>query len=111
MLVSVSHTNSSVVFIGGSGFPSTGFLYHSTDGGATWSPDTTSIHADQHAGAFAGTNTFYIGNDGGVYKTTSIGSSPGNSVTWTELNTTLGLTQFYGYFAIDTVNSQITYGG
>lgn len=121
MMVAVSPVNSNLVFIGGSGCPNDpacttgalGFLFHAVDGGAggasSWFADINNIHADQHAGAFTPDgSTFYIGNDGGVYKTTSIGSS---SVNWTNLNYTLGLTQFYGYFAMDPDNSQITYGG
>jgi len=112
MLVSVNPANSSMLFIGGSGFPNTQFLYHSVDGGATWFQDTTNIHADQHAGAFTSGGTFYIGNDGGAYKTSGISTS---AVTWTELNGSatgpLGITQFYGYFAIDPSNSQRAYGG
>ncbi len=108
MLVSVNPTNSNMVFIGGSGFPNNNFLYHSMDGGSNWNLDTTNIHADQHAGAYAGANTFYIGNDGGAYKATGITNS---AVTWTNLNDTLGLTQFYPNFAIDPNNSQISYGG
>lgn len=109
MMVTVSPVNANVLFVGGAGFPLTQFVLHSTDGGASFIDDSVNIHADQHAGAFtADGNTFYIGNDGGAYKTASIGAS---QVAWTELNSTLGITQFYGYFAIAPNNSQSTYGG
>ena len=46
------------------------------------------IHVDQHAFAFAG-SLFVVGNDGGVWSTADGG------VTWSDLNSTLQLTQFY----------------
>lgn len=112
-VVAVNPANPSVIFAGGSGFPNPSFLVKSTDGGTTWNVVETNIHADQHAMAFvpngASVGKLYVGNDGGAYSTTDTGT--GTSVNWTELNTTLGITQFYSYFSIDPDNSQLTYAG
>jgi hypothetical protein len=47
------------------------------------------IHVDQHASAWAGTRLI-IGNDGGVWSTTTDGTGP-----WSVHNNTLGTIQFY----------------
>jgi hypothetical protein len=112
MLVAVNPANAQNVWIGGSGFPNSNFIYHSINAGAAWildTPASPNIHADQHAAAFSADGSkMYIGNDGGVYSTTGIGNG---AVAWTELNNTLNITQFYGYFSIHPANSQLTYGG
>ncbi len=72
-------------------------LFRSTDGGATWSLISNAytqpfkIHADQHGFDFVpgNQNAFYLGNDGGAYKSTDGGAS------FTNLNQTLSLSQFY----------------
>jgi hypothetical protein len=110
LLVAVNPANASNVFVGGSGFPNNNFLYRSIDGGASWTLATTSIHADQHSAAFTPTGgKMYIGNDGGVYSTTD--TTTGISVNWTELNSSLNITQFYGYFGLHPTDSQVTYAG
>lgn len=110
MLVAVNPLNGNNVLVGGSGNPNVNFLFHSVDGGVSWQKDTGGIHADQHSASFKADGTkMYIGNDGGVYSTTGINAN--SAVTWTELNNTLNITQFYGYFAIHPGNSQITFGG
>ena len=55
-------------------------LYQSTDGGQTWSSDS-SIHADQHAMEFDPhvRGRVYLGNDGGFYRSDKNGASG----TWT----------------------------
>ena len=73
--------------------------WKSTDYGNTWTQKTnwytgTSypyVHADEHAYAFAPSNSniVYLGNDGGIYKSTNKGE------TWTALNNSLYITQFY----------------
>ncbi|MCU1308010.1 MAG: glycosyl hydrolase [Acidobacteriaceae bacterium] len=110
MLVAVNPANPNNVFVGGSGFPNNNFLYRTTDGGANWTLATTNIHADQHAASFTSTGgKMYIGNDGGVYSTTD--TTTGTSINWTELNSSLNITQFYGYFGLHPTDSQVTYGG
>lgn len=47
------------------------------------------VHVDQHASAWAG-NRLIIGNDGGVWSTTSDGNDP-----WTTHNNTLNTVQYY----------------
>ena len=97
-------------------------LYRSTDGGGSWAnvtwnfydsgvgfsyaPGGSKTHTDQHALAFspASSNEFYLGNDGGVSKTTDGGSS------FRSLNRTLTLSQFVG-LALHPTNSKISYGG
>ena len=47
------------------------------------------IHPDFHAVAFTAANSFYVGNDGGMWKTANLGTA------WTNLNNTLATTQFW----------------
>jgi hypothetical protein len=67
-------------------------LLESLDAGANWRRNT-SVHADQHAFAFdprvAG--RVFLGNDGGVYRSTSGGTTTG---TWTKTSS-LAINQFY----------------
>lgn len=74
-----------------------GTLWRSEDGGLTWTdadppPTTTGVqalHPDLHAIVFASDGSrMYIGNDGGLWSTTNVTTSP---VTWTNLNAPLSL--------------------
>jgi hypothetical protein len=67
-------------------------LLESLDAGGTWRRNTT-FHADQHAIAFDPrvSGRVFLGNDGGVYRSTSAGSLTG---TWTKAST-LAVNQFY----------------
>ncbi len=73
-------------------------LYVSTDGAATWSPLVevyaagASIHPDQHALVVPASapGTLWVGNDGGLYRTTDGGA------TFEDFNDALGLIQFNG---------------
>ena len=97
-------------------------LYSSTDGGISWrnatrgftetsfgwlfTPGSSTTHVDQHAIAWP-TNqpdTIYLGNDGGVSRSTNSGA------TFRSLNSTLTLSQFTG-IALHPQDSAITYGG
>jgi hypothetical protein len=101
-------SNADVLYVGGRD------VYKSTNGGSSWTNLTLSnesyfsalAHPDQHAFAFssAGSNTIYIGNDGGVYKSDNAGSS------FQSLNGTLSLTQFTS-IARHPTDPNITYGG
>ncbi len=97
-------------------------VYRSQDGGQNWvnltrnfsrgpdfyeyTPTIASSHPDQHAFAIspANANDIYIGNDGGLSKSTNRGA------TFQSLNSTLSLTQFVG-IALHPTDPQITYGG
>ncbi|MFL6214183.1 MAG: WD40/YVTN/BNR-like repeat-containing protein [Blastocatellia bacterium] len=97
-------------------------VYRSTDGGATWanltrtftfngdyydySPGISKAHADQHALCFVPNRAgeFYIGCDGGVYKTSN------NGATFDSLNRGLTLTQFTS-IAIHPNDASVSLGG
>ena len=74
---------------GGSSFTDVGKVY---SGGF--------IHPDFHDVAFTAANSFYIGNDGGVWKTTDLGGT-GAATDWTDLNAGLSTIQFYHGSALD----------
>ncbi len=94
----VSPTNPNLVFAGGL------HLHRTTDGGSTWSNVSgTGVHADQHAIGF-GPGVVYVGNDGGVWKSTNNGSA------WINLNASLAVTQFYSAGTDNNTPSRI-YGG
>ena len=72
--------------------------YRSTDGGLTWTKHTSNsgigapfVHPDHHAMAYLPGNdsTYFLGNDGGVWKTSDYG------VTWTPMNEGLQIAQMY----------------
>ena len=84
-------------------------LYKSTDGGSSWAdligsnqkvhPDIQELLMDP-----ADSNTFYIGCDGGVWKTTDGGNN------FTNLNGNLNITQFYALGNHPTDNNTIMGG-
>ncbi|MBM3535887.1 MAG: hypothetical protein FJX60_22985 [Alphaproteobacteria bacterium] len=86
-------------------------LFRSTNGGTSftqisaWFRWPNSPHADQHAivghPSFDGSSnlTVFVGNDGGVWKSTNIStatSSSSSSNTWSSISTGIVTTQFYG---------------
>jgi photosystem II stability/assembly factor-like uncharacterized protein len=97
-------------------------IYRSSDGGDSWAnltrnfydsgvgfqyaPGGSNTHTDQHALAFSPGNPseVYLGNDGGVSKTTDGG------ITFQSLNSTLTLTQFIG-ISLHPTDPAISYGG
>ena len=106
--VGVNPANSGFVVVGGGAYTNDSTsLFKSTDGGTTWTNSTVGTdftlgstnvrpHVDTHAFAFAanGVNPprFYVGNDGGVWRTDDPGPTP---PLWVDLNATLALSQFY----------------
>ncbi len=119
MPLAVSPASANDVFFGGGA--SHGTLIRSTDGGATWTEisrrdvqgATDTIHVDMHAIAFsANGGTMYVGNDGGVWKTTTptlAGTPPAGF--WTNLNLDLDITQFYPGVSIHPANTGFSMGG
>jgi photosystem II stability/assembly factor-like uncharacterized protein len=106
MAVSISPTNPSEIYVGGTNDFGGDALTVSTDGGNTWSPDLYAgnsgssvnpagqLHTDTHAIAFSPDGTVLaIGNDGGVWTTTNVGVS--SNITWNDLSAPLAITQFY----------------
>lgn len=90
-------------------------LHRSTDGGVTftrisrWQNSPLSAHADHHVivahPAYNGTTnrTVLFGNDGGIYRADNV-STVQQSSGWTELNHSLGATQFYGAGVVPATN-------
>jgi uncharacterized protein (TIGR03437 family) len=110
MTIRVHPTNPDLVFAAGSLS-----IMRTMDGGATWNqlnfigPNQVQIHVDEHYLAFTPDGSkLYIGNDGGMYSTTDV-SNP--VVSWTELNDTLAITQFYPGLSIHPANAGIAFGG
>jgi photosystem II stability/assembly factor-like uncharacterized protein len=101
MTIAVSPSDSSMVFFGGVSF------YRSTDGGVTFQDIRDGIHVDQHHLAFdpQDPSIVYVGNDGGIYKSTSSGTE------WTTLNTNLALTQFYAGVSLHPWDPVVSLGG
>ncbi len=86
-------------------------IWRTTNGGTSFQNITNgyaggSVHVDQHNLAFHPTNSNFMMcvNDGGVWKSTNRGT------TWTNLNATLTLTQFYR-IATDPNNANHVLGG
>ena len=71
------------------------------DAGQEYKPNVGILHPDFHAVAFTGHDHFYLGSDGGMYKTTNFGGT-GTGGDWLNLNATLGTLQFYSGTALDT---------
>jgi photosystem II stability/assembly factor-like uncharacterized protein len=100
----VSPTDSTLVVVGGID------LWRSTDSASsftrisTWSLWPSSPHADQHTivahPSYDGSSNkiVFVGNDGGVWKSTDITSatSSSSSNTWSSVSTGIITTQFYG---------------
>ncbi len=120
---------SNVIYAGGAAPGSTNgtgpnaTLIASTDGGGSWQDVSandcntclTGLHVDLHAIAFtpatASNDLLYVGTDGGAWVTTNPGS-PSSSQSWTDLNQTLALTQFYAGISNDPAGWQYrTFGG
>lgn len=107
-VVAVHPFNSDVVYAGGG---ASNTLIRSLDGGSTWTTISAggALHVDMHALAFSGdTTTLYIGNDGGVWSTTDATGTP---VNFTQLNTSLAITQFYPGMSIHPTAPNIAFGG
>ncbi|MBX7219552.1 MAG: IPT/TIG domain-containing protein [Blastocatellia bacterium] len=106
-------TNADTVYVG------TRDVFKSTNAGNTftnltknftlaggYTPTSSNTHPDQHAFTFAPGNssTLYVGNDGGISRSTNGGTN------FTSLNSNLGLTLFVSY-ALHPTDAAISYGG
>jgi len=121
MAIRVSPVNPSLVFVGGaagrSAVPET--VFRSTDGGNSWADVSangagSTIHVDTHAFAFsADGKTLYVGNDGGAWSSTDVVNTAASagSQHWTNLNSTLDITQFYPGHSVHPSNPRISIGG
>ncbi len=114
-VIAVQPTNPNVVFAGGADLFNFGAktLIRTLDGGNTWSDVSTTaatnLHADIHALAFSSDGSkLYVGTDGGVWSTTNPTAS---SISWTDLNATLAITQFYPGISIDPTMATTAFGG
>ena len=127
-VIKVDPSNKDIVFLGGSAVTSsTAFewVMRSTNGtaasGGAFFPaiptshsggDPTLPHVDQHAMAFFKLPTnkvrLYLGNDGGLWRTDD---AEAPTVTWTNLNQNLTLTQFYPNLSVNPSNPAIAFGG
>ncbi len=109
--IAVDPTNANIVYICGSASGYGGGaseLKKSTDGGSTFTDSYDGLHADMHAIAIASSpknNIIYVGNDGGVFRSTN------SAGTWTSLNTTgFSATQFES-IALHPTDRNFTIGG
>ena len=92
-------TNPDVVYaLGSYGYgnsPQSGGIYRSTDGGAHWVSLGYDLHPDFHAMAFQANDTSHIaiGNDGGVWQSSTGGGRPAgqplSAASWENLNGTV----------------------
>jgi len=114
--IAVDPTDPKTVYIGSRD------IFKSTDGGATWknltnnytfrgsnwiySYDRANLHTDQHCIAFSPSDprTIYVGNDGGLWKSTD------GATTFSPLNATLSLTQFYS-ITVHPLDAGLFFGG
>ncbi|MFN0158459.1 MAG: T9SS type A sorting domain-containing protein [Bacteroidota bacterium] len=103
-VIAVDPANASIVYVGGIN------LYKTTNDGTSWTMISNwysgagypYVHADQHVLLFSG-STLWIGNDGGVFRTTNGGTS------YTEMVSGLATIQYYSGAIHPT--SDIFYGG
>jgi photosystem II stability/assembly factor-like uncharacterized protein len=86
LALGASPTNADEVIIGGQLD-----FKRSTNGGSTWVQNGAGTHVDYHDVVYTSGTTYYMANDGGIYRTTNSGSS------WTNLSNTLAISQMYGF--------------
>src|SRR5215472_13402524 len=127
--VAVHPTNAGFVVVGGGAFTNnSSSLFKTTDGGTTWTNSTSGTdftlgstnvrpHVDTHALAFApnGANMrFYVGNDGGVWRTDDPAPTP---PLWVDVNggaspgAGLAITQFYPGISAGISDENYGFGG
>ncbi|MBI5865930.1 MAG: hypothetical protein HZB38_15785 [Planctomycetes bacterium] len=97
-VVSVSPTNADTVFMGGLD------LRRSTNAGSSWST-VTPPHVDMHALAWDAAGRLLVGDDGGVSRSATLGS------TWTSHNAGLGTTQLYAGLSTHPTDPLVFFAG
>jgi hypothetical protein len=105
-------TNANTIYLGGAagnsiGACRAGIFGKSTDGGATFTPSTTRLHADSHVTAVAPSlpSRVYAGNDGGIFR------SDDGGLTWASLNNAgFNATQFQS-MTVHPTDPNYTIGG
>ncbi|TAM83613.1 MAG: choice-of-anchor D domain-containing protein [Acidobacteria bacterium] len=116
-VVAVAPNNSNIVLLGGSESATTeyvGTLFLSLDGGSTWKDITAdsagnAIHPDMHSLAFSSDGSkMLVGNDGGLWSTPLSSTGVG---TWTNLNQSLALTQFYPGLSMHPTDPNTAFAG
>jgi len=94
----VSPTDPKVILVGGL------TCRRSTNSGSNWQT-VTPPHVDLHAFDFDASGRLLCGNDGGIHRSTNLGSS------WTAINGNLGLVQFYAGISPHPSKGVVVYGG
>ncbi len=87
--LAVNPSNANEIFVGGVN------LYKSTNGGSSWTCSAYWLqgagypyaHADYHAIEYQNSSTLFVGNDGGIFKSTDNGNS------WTDISNNLAIAQ------------------
>ena len=88
--------------------------WRSLDGGVSWlniavGPSGIAAHTDHHALAFSSDGKIlYAGNDGGVFSTSNPGAA---SPTWSNLNSTLAITEFNSNISIHPSDPNMAWAG
>ncbi len=111
IVLAVSPTNPNFVVAGGvyTYHPGGSAIMTSSNGGNTWVDQSPGLHPDTHALAFTPDGSkLYVGSDGGVWSTTSPAA---NAISWTDLNETLAITEFYPGLSMDQGNLDHSYAG
>lgn len=110
--VAIDPDDSNFVYLLGSATGASSRIFaRSIDGGITFTANEVGLHADSHAAAIApsSTSTVYVGNDGGVFKTSDV-KVVGN-ISWMSLNNS----QFFAtqFMSIDThpIDPKFSIGG
>ncbi len=93
LAIAISSKSKSIVTIGGIN------NWKTTDGGNTYNiktfqqafQDVDEVHSDQHILVYDSKGTLYVGNDGGIYKSTDDGEN------WTNISAGLNITQYYKF--------------
>ncbi len=96
--IGVAQNDPNIVLIGGV------YLFRSTDGGSSWSLVSSQQGPDNHCIAVGANGLILLGNDAGVHKSTD------NGATFSDINTTLAITQFYS-LGLDQLHPGDIWGG